>query len=165
MDKKGLKTEKAIAVTVNSCQLDLNAAPTSEVCPRRRSCSATSSIPRPVSPPRIPRTAQSSFTVKGKIDNTKGGTYELAYTAKGSKGATVTKTISVTVKQPVVWLNQNLTINAADVAIFRARPSILWSASPPTASSVSVSVVAAAASNIRGLWSSLNITFWNRPDL
>lgn len=30
MDKKGLKTEKAIAVTVNSRQLDLNAAPTSE---------------------------------------------------------------------------------------------------------------------------------------
>lgn len=30
MDKKTLKTEKAIAVTVNSRQLDLNAAPTSE---------------------------------------------------------------------------------------------------------------------------------------
>ena len=116
-DKKGLKTEKTITVTVNPRQLDLNATPTFEGLSDKTIMLGDEFDPKAGVTAKDAEDGEIEFTVKGKVDSTKVGTYELTYTAKDSKGAAVTKVIAVTVKQPVVGLNQAPTINAADVTI------------------------------------------------
>ena len=116
-DKKGLKTEKTITVTVNPRQQDLNAAPTFEGLSDKTIMLGDEFDPKAGVTAKDAEDGEIEFTVKGKVDSTKVGAYELTYTAKDSKGAAVTKVITVTVKQPVVGLNQAPTINAADVTI------------------------------------------------
>ena len=116
-DKRGKVSEKTITVTVNPRQLDLNAAPTFEGLSDKTIMLGDEFDPKAGVTAKDAEDGTVEFTVKGKVDNTKVGTYELVYTAKDSKGAAVTKVITVTVKQPVVGLNQPPTINAADVTI------------------------------------------------
>ena len=116
-DSNKLTSRKTVKVTVNPRQLDLNAAPTFEGLSDKTIMLGDEFDPKAGVTAKDTEDGTIEFIVKGKVDSTKVGAYELTYTAKDSKGAAVTKVITVTVKQPVVGLNQAPTINAADVTI------------------------------------------------
>lgn len=140
-DSNKLTSRKTVTVTVNPRQLDLNAAPTFEGLSDKTIMLGDEFDPKAGVTAKDAEDGTIEFAVKGKVDSTKVGTYELTYTAKDSKGAAVTKVITVMVKQPVVGLNQAPTINAADVTIVQGETfdpmSGVTAPTPRTASSSS----------------------------
>ena len=118
-DSKGTSRTKTITVTVNPKMEVLNAIPTIKAEDKTLTVGDTFD-------PKADVTAEDvedgNFTdkievLKNEVDTTKAGKYEVAYKVTDSKGASRTKTITVTVNPKIEPLNEAQTIDVTDKEI------------------------------------------------
>ena len=118
-DSKGTSRTKTITVTVNPKMEVLNAIPTIKAEDKTLTVGDTFD-------PKADVTAEDvedgNFTdkievLKNEVDTTKAGKYEVAYKVTDSKGASRTKTITVTVNPKIEPLNEAQTIDVTDEEI------------------------------------------------
>ncbi|WP_349820038.1 immunoglobulin-like domain-containing protein [Catenibacterium sp. RTP21428st1_D7_RTP21428_210409] len=118
-DSKGASYTKSITVTVNPKMEPINSAPIIKAEDKTLTVGDTFD-------PKADVTAEDvedgNFTdkievLKNEVDTTKAGKYEVAYKVTDSKGASRTKTITVTVNPKIEPLNEAQTIDVTDKEI------------------------------------------------
>ena len=118
-DSKGASRTKTITVTVNPKMEVLNAIPTIKAEDKTLTVGDTFD---PMADVTATDEEDGNLTdkievLKNEVDTTKAGKYEVTYKVTDSKGASCTKTITVTVNPKIETLNEAPTIDVTDKEI------------------------------------------------
>ena len=118
-DSKGASYTKTITVTVNPKMEVLNAIPTIKAEDKTLTVGDTFDPKADVTAEDVEdgNLTDKIEVLKNEVDTTKAGKYEVTYKVTDSKGASRTKTITVTVNPKMEVLNEAPTIDAADKTI------------------------------------------------
>lgn len=118
-DSKGASYTKSITVTVNPKMEVLNAIPTIEAEDKTLTVGDTFDVRADVTAADAEdgNLTDKIEVLKNEVDTTKPGKYEVTYKVTDSKGASRTKTITVTVNPKMEELNEIPTIDAVDKTI------------------------------------------------
>ena len=118
-DSKGTSRTKTITVTVNPKMEVLNAIPTIKAEDKTLTVGDTFDPKADVTAEDVEdgNLTDKIEVLKNEVDTTKAGKYEVAYKVTDSKGASRTKTITVTVNPKMEPLNEAQTIDVTDKEI------------------------------------------------
>ena len=118
-DSKGASYTKTITVTVNPKMEVLNAIPTIKVEDKILTVGDTFDPKADVTAEDVEdgNLTDKIEVLKNEVDTTKAGKYEVTYKVTDSKGASRTKTITVTVNPKIETLNEAPTIDVTDKEI------------------------------------------------
>ena len=118
-DSKGASYTKTITVTVNPKMEVLNAIPTIKAEDKTLTVGDTFDLKADVTAEDVEdgNLTDKIEVLKNEVDTTKAGKYEVTYKVTDSKGASRTKTITVTVNPKIEPLNEAPTIDVTDKEI------------------------------------------------
>ena len=118
-DSKGASRTKTITVTVNPKMEVLNAIPTIKAEDKTLTVGDTFDLKADVTAEDVEdgNLTDKIEVLKNEVDTTKAGKYEVTYKVTDSKGASRTKTITVTVNPKIEPLNEAPTIDVTDKEI------------------------------------------------